>query len=233
MHNLLYNDKPKSHYLTYKNFEYQHWELEIEQAKTLIKIPLKVTKEQIKDKGAVDTPTILKEIRGYLSYDSSIKVRNENIPNSFNSTFTNVYDFAQENYCGYDSFHAFKENQAYFSQSYAPLKSVQNTYHSSYPSIASSTFSPYEEGTGEILTGRIKFFDSSQNYGFFVLDKDGSDLFVHYDNFLKAGITKEYIQMARAMNMRFAFHKINYYGKYKLSSKAVDIGVIQENYNRV
>ncbi len=84
---------------------------------------------------------------------------------------------------------------------------------------------------GEILTGRIKFFDSTQNYGFFILDCNGSDLFVHYDDFLKSGITKEYIQMAKAMNTRFAFRRVSYYGKYNLSSKAVDIQLIQGVYS--
>lgn len=84
--------------------------------------------------------------------------------------------------------------------------------------------------SGEFLTGRIKFFDSTANYGFFILDCNGTDLFVHYDDFLKSGMTKEYIQMAKATNMKFAFRKVNYYGKYNLSSKAVDIQLVQENY---
>ncbi len=80
----------------------------------------------------------------------------------------------------------------------------------------------------ELLTGRVKFFDAAQNYGFFTLDCNGTDLFVHYDDFLKAGITKDYIQMSKAMNTRFAFRRVNYYGKYSLSSKAVDIQIIQD-----
>ncbi len=90
----------------------------------------------------------------------------------------------------------------------------------------SYTFPP-APGT-ELLTGRIKFFDTTQNYGFFTLECNGSDLFVHYDDFLKAGITKDYIQMAKAMNTRFAFRRVSYYGKYSLSSKAVDIQIIQD-----
>eukprot|EP00826_Nyctotherus_ovalis_P037697 TRINITY_DN3460_c0_g1_i14.p1 TRINITY_DN3460_c0_g1~~TRINITY_DN3460_c0_g1_i14.p1 ORF type:complete len:133 (-),score=32.04 TRINITY_DN3460_c0_g1_i14:100-498(-) len=81
--------------------------------------------------------------------------------------------------------------------------------------------------TGDLLTGRIKFFDNTQNYGFFVLDSDGGDLFVHYDDFLKSGITRDYIQMAKVMNTRFAFQRVSYYGKYNLSSKAVDIKMLQ------
>lgn len=91
---------------------------------------------------------------------------------------------------------------------------------------------PIFQAAGEraTFTGRIKFFDSAQNYGFFTLDGDGSDLFVHYEDFLKAGICKEHIQVAKAINTRFSFQKIDYYGKYNLSSKATDIRIISESY---
>lgn len=85
--------------------------------------------------------------------------------------------------------------------------------------------------TGEsVFTGTIKFFDSEQAYGFFILDCDGSDLFVHYEDFLKAGISKEHIQVAKAINTRFSFQKVDYYGKYNLSSKAINIKIISESY---
>ena len=106
----------------------------------------------------------------------------------------------------------------------------------SIPQIGQNPMMPMNQGYprqttgGDILTGRIKFFDSAQNYGFFVLDCDGSDLFVHYDDFLKSGVTKDYIQMAKAMNTQFTFKKMSYYGKYNLSSKAVDIQIVQGDY---
>ncbi len=96
------------------------------------------------------------------------------------------------------------------------------------PSVHAGSY-PYAPGTSsELLTGRIKFFDETQNYGFFTLDSNGSDLFVHYDDLLKSGITKDYIQMAKAMNVRFAFRCVSYYGKYNLSYKAVDIQVLHD-----
>ncbi|CAD8094918.1 unnamed protein product [Paramecium sonneborni] len=39
--------------------------------------------------------------------------------------------------------------------------------------------------------GRMKFYDDSKKYGFLVLDEDGTDVFVHYDNLQAAGITIE------------------------------------------
>jgi hypothetical protein len=79
-----------------------------------------------------------------------------------------------------------------------------------------------------LFTGRIKFFDNAQSYGFFTLDCDGSDLFVHYEDFLKAGICKEHIQVAKAINTRFLFQKVDYYGRHNLSSKATNIKIISE-----
>ena len=199
------------------------------------KIPLSSSELIEKNKKAnADTPKILSEIRSYFTYDSSTKIRSENLLNDFTNLFNNVYTSpVQQNYQSHDKLYSYKENQEvnpHFHQSCLPFKPIQNTY---IPSYQPPVFPSYNEGTGELLTGRIKFFDSTQNYGFFILDKDGSDLFVHYDNFLKAGITKEHIQMARVMNMRFSFHKVNYYGKYKLSSKAVDINLIQDWYNKL
>jgi hypothetical protein len=82
----------------------------------------------------------------------------------------------------------------------------------------------YPVGTvSEKLTGELKFFDETQNYGFFMLDTTGEDLFVHYDDFAKSGISKECIRTAKEMNMKFTFRCISYYGKYNLSYKAVDI----------
>ena len=77
------------------------------------------------------------------------------------------------------------------------------------------------------LTGRIKFFDKDQSYGFFVVDSDGTDLFVHQDEFLRAGITLDYIQAAKLISTRFSFQKVAYYGKYNLSYKAINIQVLQ------
>jgi hypothetical protein len=79
-----------------------------------------------------------------------------------------------------------------------------------------------------LLTGKLKFFDESQNYGFFVVDCNGSDLFVHYDELLRAGLTKELIRVAKITGITFSFRCIKYYGKYDLSQKAVDVRMIQD-----
>jgi len=50
------------------------------------------------------------------------------------------------------------------------------------------------------LTGKIKFFDEIKNYGFIIIDQDGSDIFVHYDDLSKAKnakITKDFLKTAK------------------------------------
>lgn len=100
-------------------------------------------------------------------------------------------------------------------------------YTSVYVPVMSMSY--YPVGTlSELLTGELKFFDETQNYGFFMLDTTGEDLFVHYDDFVKSGISKECIRTAKNLNLKFAFRCISYYGKYNLSYKAVDIHLLTE-----
>lgn len=73
-------------------------------------------------------------------------------------------------------------------------------------------------------SGRLKFFDENKNYGFLIMDLDGSDIFVHYDDIQKANISKDYLKSAKMGNIiRFSFGCMNYIGKYNKSRKAVEL----------
>lgn len=85
---------------------------------------------------------------------------------------------------------------------------------------------PVNVTPAQMSTGILKFFDDAKNYGFFVVDDDGSDLFVHYDDLLKAGLSKDGIRMAKVSGTKFAFQTMSYYGKHNLSKKAINIQVI-------
>jgi len=76
----------------------------------------------------------------------------------------------------------------------------------------------------DCLTGKLKFFDDAQQYGFFVLDRDGTDLFVHQDDLEKSGINIDSLQKYK--DAHFSFHCMTYYGKYQLSRKAVNIKIM-------
>jgi len=75
--------------------------------------------------------------------------------------------------------------------------------------------------------GRLKFFDENKKYGFIVMDDDGSDIFVHFDDLIKAGINKELLRTARMGNLiRLSFGCMAYIGKYNRSRKAIDIQLL-------
>ena len=80
--------------------------------------------------------------------------------------------------------------------------------------------------------GRLKFFDEGKNYGFIIMDADESDLFVHFDDLQKAGISKEkiraYKQVEGYLMVRFSFKVMEYFGKYRQSRKAVELIVLEE-----
>ena len=76
-------------------------------------------------------------------------------------------------------------------------------------------------------TGRLKFFDEAKNYGFIIMDEDGSDIFVHFDDLAKAGVVKDLLRTAKQGNIiRFSFNCMNYIGKYNKSKKAVDLTLL-------
>jgi len=79
----------------------------------------------------------------------------------------------------------------------------------------------------ERYTGRLKFFDEHKKYGFIILDEDGSDIFVHFDDLCKANVPKELLRTVRTGNvLRFNFGLMDYIGKYNRSRKAIEIQLI-------
>ena len=60
------------------------------------------------------------------------------------------------------------------------------------------------------------------------MDGDGSDIFVHFDDLSKAGVTKDMLRVVKnGQIIRFSFGCMSYIGKYNKSRKAVDIELIQ------
>jgi len=81
----------------------------------------------------------------------------------------------------------------------------------------------------ERYLGRLKFFDENKKYGFIVMEDDGSDIFVHYDDLCKANITKDLLRTARMGNLiRLTFSCMAYIGKYNRSRKAIDIQLLPQ-----
>jgi len=77
-------------------------------------------------------------------------------------------------------------------------------------------------------TGRLKFFDEVQNYGFLVVDDDESDLFVHYDDLKTSRLSRDILRQAKTNYfLQFSFDIAFYSGKYKESKKAVNLKLIK------
>ena len=77
-------------------------------------------------------------------------------------------------------------------------------------------------------TRRLKFFDENKNFSFIIMDEDNSDIFVHYDDLLKANISKEALKMAKVGFLRLSFSCMSYIGKYNKSRKAVEVQILPD-----
>ena len=73
-------------------------------------------------------------------------------------------------------------------------------------------------------TGRLKFFDEVQNYGFLIVDGDNFDIFVHYDDLKDSKLSRDILRQAKTNYfLQFSFDIAYYSGKYKESKKAVNL----------
>jgi hypothetical protein len=60
-----------------------------------------------------------------------------------------------------------------------------------------------------------------------VSDKDGSDIFFHYDDVKHTQLSKEFMRHATEnYDVRFSFQILDYIGKYESSKKAVNINLL-------
>ena len=98
-------------------------------------------------------------------------------------------------------------------------------------SVASSevssetTIPPVNELT--VATGQLKFFNQQHQYGFVVSEKDGADIFFHYDDVKHTLLSKEFLRHATEnYDVRFSFQILDYIGKYESSKKAVNINLL-------
>lgn len=74
----------------------------------------------------------------------------------------------------------------------------------------------------------MKFFFENDNYGFLIGDSDSKDVFFHLDDMKDTGITKDHLINAKdGHNIRFAYNKLAYFGRYGLSMKAINIEFVE------
>ena len=116
----------------------------------------------------------------------------------------------------------FSHNQ--FPEYFPPKPEIPTQPVEFRPSAFTQVPTAASQNSHERFFGRLKFFDEFQGYGFFIMDIDSSDLFVHYEDLKKAGLTKEFLKVIKGNAcFRFSFNCVSYYGKYSLSRKAINI----------
>lgn len=82
-----------------------------------------------------------------------------------------------------------KEYNFRFDQPQLHSNPYQNQNHTSTGNIKHSK-KPIvlDEGDHKRQTGKLKFFDEEQKFGFIIMDEDNTDIFVHMDDLLQANI---------------------------------------------
>jgi cold shock CspA family protein len=103
---------------------------------------------------------------------------------------------------------------------------IQAVTTASSSNLTSGSTSP---PTGELRlgTGFLKFFNQQHQYGFIVSEKDGSDIFFHYDDVKHTLLSKEFLRHATEnYEVKFSFQILDYIGKYEFSKKAVNINLL-------
>lgn len=85
-----------------------------------------------------------------------------------------------------------------------------------------------DEGKAERITGQLKFFDDKKNYGFLTIDSSGKDIFVHFGDLNKAGLSRSQLNDSKTWkDCKFEFTALTYIGKHNKSKKAVDLMMIK------
>ena len=123
-----------------------------------------------------------------------------------------------------------------YKQPGSPIPSYYPNQSYGAPGTNVQPNSPPENSENKRYAGRLKFFDDAKNYGFIIMDADESDIFVHYDDLQKAGISKDAIKSFKNemyMQIRFTFKVMEYFGKYKKSRKAVELIIIDDGLNNL
>ena len=78
--------------------------------------------------------------------------------------------------------------------------------------------------TDRRYTGTLKYFDYNKGYGFVTIDANGTDIFLHCDDLVKANIDiKEVGAKSKGNPIKFSFCCLDYMGKHNKSRKIVDV----------
>ncbi|CDW91134.1 cold-shock dna-binding domain containing protein [Stylonychia lemnae] len=166
----------------------------------------------------------LKKSRRTASMDVSSKVF---IPSKRNSSAKKNESDQQTNLSTPSNFSPSFANETHHGHSQSMIQPGMNAYDI-YNKIGGQEIEDPSANIDYRVTGRLKFFNEGQSYGFIVSDIDGKDLFFHFDDMKKTNLSKQFLKDAKnRFIVRFSFKVMGYYGKYSMSKKAVDIDLIK------
>lgn len=78
------------------------------------------------------------------------------------------------------------------------------------------------------FTGVLKFYNETKGFGFVGCEQDGTEIFLHGDDLLKANIDIKNLKKRSVTGViRFSFSILEYMGKYNRSKKVVDLKLIE------
>lgn len=143
--------------------------------------------------------------------------------------FFNPSDMMRKNMPSMESYN-YGGNKSYFAN---PMNSFNGamsyaSYLKPQPMTAAYPTTPNGVLESTSNTGRLKFFDEVQNYGFLVVDGEDYDLFVHYDDLKTSKLSRDILRQAKTNYfLQFSFDIVRYTGKYKESKKAVNLKLIK------
>lgn len=97
--------------------------------------------------------------------------------------------------------------------------------------LQNSILSSLNDLSGLKSSGVLKFFNDSKNFGFFVNESDGEDVFFHYDDIKDTKLSKDFLRESKNKYLvKFAFNIQMYYGKHSNESapskKAINIELL-------
>jgi len=75
--------------------------------------------------------------------------------------------------------------------------------------------------------GRFKFFNKKRGFGFFIVEELTEEIFCHKDDLIRSGIYLLIAEESVGKGLIYEFGCLSYFGKYKMSRKAIDIKIAQ------
>lgn len=175
-----------------------------------------------------------KKSRNLLSYEENDEGLNKIFSGEYKPKFNQpkFVPFAHEMFSSFNNTPSKEDTQICFTE--------QNSQYYGYNQnqfMTTAAYNTSEKVKREIIdlsdrrfTGLLKFYNENKGFGFVECEQDGTEIFLHGDDLLKANIDLKVLKKKLNSGLiRFSFSILEYMGKYKRSRKIVDLKLIEIN----